>query len=83
MSKPVNVVEVGAADPELQNSPVIMETDDDFDTAGQGLAGIAACYFNGKAFDEGQYIRSGEEALRCHRGAWVPETSCLPTDPKR
>ncbi len=77
----VNALQVGAPDPSLQNSPIIEETDYDYDVMGQELPGTAACYFNGNPYHDGQYICSGHELLVCNRGAWLRTGSCDPDNP--
>jgi hypothetical protein len=72
---------VGAPDPELQTSPVIEETDEEFEVLAQGLAELPVCYFNGTAYRHGDYVCSGTELLRCESGAWVREGSCDPENP--
>lgn len=71
-----HVPQVGAPDPELRNSPIIDEEeeislDDEIETG--------VCYFNGVAYGIGEYVRSGEELLRCEgRGVWVREGELRP-----
>jgi len=67
---------VGAPDPELKNSPVFDEADDDYLSLDLELES-SACYFNGKAYPIGQFVCSGDELLRCEeKGVWVREGSC-------
>ncbi len=73
--------QVGAPDPELRNSPIIEETDEDYEVAGQALPGEAECHFNDQIYRDGQFVCSGNELLRCQRGAWVREGSCDPEHP--
>lgn len=65
---------LGAQDPELKNSPIAAESDEDFDVLRQELED-AVCYFNGEAFGDGQFIRSGSSYLHCDKGLWVPAGS--------
>jgi hypothetical protein len=67
-----SIPDVGAQDPESRNSPVLSPIDDEFDTLRQEVPGDAVCYFNGTAFADGSYVRSGTGVLRCERGIWVP-----------
>jgi hypothetical protein len=54
--------DVGAADPELQTSPILEDSGED----SPELEGEAAvCYFNGVSYPLGQYVRSGDEVLQC------------------
>lgn len=81
MTDNIHVVQVGAPDPELRNSPIVEETDEGFDTAVQSLPEEAACYFNGQAYPDGEWVCSGAELLRCVRGVWVQEGPCDPDNP--
>lgn len=67
---------VGAPDPEKRNSPIIEETSEDFAMMGTETEEGAACYFNGAAFKDHDHVCSGDELLRCQRGAWVRIGSC-------
>ena len=65
--------DLGAQDPELKNSPVAWETDEDTEALRESIAGDALCYFNGHAYSNGEMIRTGTTVMRCERGIWVPE----------
>lgn len=67
------LADLGAPDPELKNSPVAWETDEDSETLRGSIGGDALCYFNGSSYTNGTLIRSGGTVLRCERGIWVPE----------
>lgn len=74
-------IHVGAPDPELKNSLIIEETDEEFEVLAQETGELPVCYFNGIAYTHGQLICSGTDLLRCEAGAWVREGSCDPTNP--
>lgn len=63
--------EVGALDPELRNSPIAQELDEDVDTLRQQVPGNPVCYFNGRSFANGRYVSSGGQVLRCRYGVWI------------
>ena len=65
--------DLGTQDPELKNSPVAWETDEDTEALRESVAGDALCYFNGRTFTHGEMIRSGMTVLRCDHGSWIPE----------
>lgn len=65
--------ELGAQDPELKNSPIAWELDEEIETLRGAVAGDALCYYNGHSYDHGTTVRGGEAVLRCDRGVWVPE----------
>jgi len=70
-------VDVGSPDPELKNSPIVEEMDDDFDVMAQTIEKMSCCYFNDKSYDLGTYVCSGSgELLRCENGIWVQEGTC-------
>ena len=69
---PSHLLQVGAPDPELRNSPIIDDSEDD-DEAGPPDIEIelGRCYFNGKEYPLGTYVQSGSEVLQCTgRGVW-------------
>jgi hypothetical protein len=76
-----NPVNVGSPDPELKTSPIVEETDEEFDYLVQELADNSVCLFNGVSYRDGAFVCSGSELLRCERGAWVREGSCDPDNP--
>jgi hypothetical protein len=70
MGRP-HLPEVGALDPELRNSPVALEFDEEVDTLRQQMPGDPVCYFNGRPFAHGRYISSGGQVLHCQYGVWI------------
>jgi hypothetical protein len=68
-AKTAGTPQVGAPDPEHRTSPILDENEElSLDTELE--AGV--CWFNGTAYPLGQYVRSGDELLRCEgRGVWV------------
>lgn len=64
------IADVGAPDPELECSPVMDSEVEEGEFAGVD-AGANVCYFNGIRYPSGEYIRSGDELLRCEDGVWV------------
>jgi hypothetical protein len=81
MTDRIHAVQVGAPDPELRNSPIIEETDEDYETAAQTLSDEPLCYFNGNAYQDDQFVCSGSELLHCTRGVWLQQGSCDPDNP--
>lgn len=71
-------VDVGAQDPELRNSPIADEGDEDTEALRETIPGAPVCYYNGVAYSHGTIIKTGTSALRCERGLWVRAGS---TDP--
>lgn len=70
------VPQVGAPDPESNNSPIFDENDNEFLSLDQELES-GVCYFNGETYTIGRYVCSGDELLRCEeKGVWVREGSC-------
>ncbi len=68
--KHIGVTDVGAADPELQNSPILDSEIEEGEFAAADLD-VQVCYFNGVRYAMGDYVCSGEELLRCENGVWV------------
>ncbi len=76
MNGNINVPQVGAPDPELQNSPVFDDEERDYLSMDLELE-EGVCYFNGQVFAIGDFVCSGNELLRCEeRGVWMREGSC-------
>jgi hypothetical protein len=76
------LISVGAPDPELKNSPIIEETDEDFDVLAQEVGENPVCHFNSVAYGDGTYACSGSgELLHCVRGVWWREGTCDPENP--
>lgn len=74
-----NIPRVGAQDPELRNSPIAEEEDEDTDVVRQQVPGEPVCYFNGTEYQNGTYVVSGAQVLKCTFGVWV-ETGADPTE---
>lgn len=72
---------VGAPDPELANSPIAEETDEDFEVLRQEVPGEPVCLFNGVAYPHGSLVCSGNALLRCDYGIWVRQGSCDTDNP--
>ncbi|OOG27659.1 hypothetical protein B1C78_03130 [Thioalkalivibrio denitrificans] len=71
MKESGSVPHVGAQDPELQNSPIAMEADEEMDVLRQEVPGEPVCYFNNVAFTHGDLVDSGGTLLRCDYGIWI------------
>jgi hypothetical protein len=71
MTESHNAPHVGAQDPELQNSPIAIETDEEIEVLRQEMPGEPVCYFNGVAFPHGDLVNSAGTLLRCDYGIWV------------
>ena len=72
MPKPTK--SLGPPDPELKNSPIVEENDEDFDVLRQEID-EGVCYFNGQEYSDGEYVQSGDTYLRCDKGCWVPDAT--------
>ena len=73
-----SITHVGAQDPELRNSPVADEEDEDTDVIRQQVPGSAVCWFNGQEFKDGTYVVSGSQLLQCSRGVWIESAASDP-----
>jgi hypothetical protein len=70
--------QVGAPDPERRTSP-IFDGDEEEELLLDLELEAGVCYFNDIAYPIGQYVRSGDEVLRCEgRGVWVREGELAP-----
>ena len=64
--------ELGTQDPELKNSPVAWEGDEDTEALREEITDEPECFFNGRAFPHGTVISSGSTRLSCDHGLWIP-----------
>ena len=71
MRTDARIAQVGAQDPELRNSPIAMEEDEDTDVVRQQVPGEPVCWFNGRDYRHGAWVRSGSLLLKCNHGVWV------------
>jgi hypothetical protein len=81
MKDHVNAIQVGAPDPDRNNSQIVEDTDYEYSELGQLLTEVPACYFNDISYADGSYVCSGNELLKCMRGTWVRTGSCDPDNP--
>jgi hypothetical protein len=72
---------VGAPDPALKNSPIMEPVAQEEPPPVVDETESANCHFNDEQFPHGTYVQSGDQVLRCERGAWVvagPEAAEVP-----
>jgi hypothetical protein len=81
MTERIHAPQVGAPDPDLKNSPIALETDEEFEVIKQEEPGEPVCYFNSKAFKHNTHVCSGDTLLRCDYGIWVRVGGCDPDNP--
>jgi hypothetical protein len=67
--------QLGAQDPELKNSPVAWESDEDTEALREEIDEEPVCFFNDRAYSHGTVVSSGSALLRCDHGIWVPTNS--------
>ena len=73
---------LGSPDPEAKTSPILEESDEQFEELAQKVEEGAVCYFNNVAYESGSYGCSGSgELLRCEKGVWVRAGGCDPDNP--
>jgi hypothetical protein len=72
---------LGAQDPDLKNSPVAWEGDEDTEALRETLPSEPMCYFNDREYAHGTIVVSNSVRLRCDRGLWVPASSADPSNP--
>jgi hypothetical protein len=64
--------QVGAADPERRNSPLLGDPKEPFELVREQIGDeVPGCYFNDVLYPDGNHVLSGETYLRCERGIWV------------
>ncbi len=75
MSKIKSIPHVGTQVPELKNSPVADDMDDEIYVVGQEVEEQPVCYYNNKSYANGSYVNTGAEVLLCNNGLWVYQSS--------
>jgi hypothetical protein len=75
MLKHSHIPQVGAPDPELENSPIAAEEDEDTDVVRQQVPGEPVCFFNGSSYKHGEFVASGSQVLKCSYGVWIESGS--------
>lgn len=73
--------DLGAQDPELKNSPVAWEGEEDTEALRESIPGEPTCFFNDRPFSHGAVVRSGGALLKCDYGLWVPAGPADPQNP--
>jgi hypothetical protein len=73
--------DLGPQDPELKNSPIAGEMDEDREFPRQDAPGTGCCYFNDRAFEHGTFIKSGAVIFKCHHGVWMESGPGDPENP--
>ena len=63
---------VGAQDPELKNSPIAWEGDEETETLRATIPDEPTCFFNDDEYAHGRIVVCENVRLRCERGIWVP-----------
>ena len=71
----IDVIDLGAPDLELKNSPIIDVEIEEGEFTGADRE-VQVCYFNGVRYAVGDCVCSGNEFLRCENGVWVRSGSC-------
>ena len=71
----IDVIDLGAPDVELKNSPIIDVEIEEGEFSGADRE-VQVCYFNGVRYAVGDYVCSGNELLRCENGVWARSGSC-------
>ena len=76
-----SIPQVGAQDPDLKNSPIAEEEDEDTDVVRQQVPGEPVCFYNGTGYKHGTYVVSGSQLLKCTYGVWVESGSADARNP--
>ena len=69
---PKKTLELGTQNPELENSPIAWESDEETETLRESLPSEPVCFFNDREYANGATVVSGTARLRCERGVWIP-----------
>ncbi len=64
-------IDLGSPVPELKNSPIFSNIDDEQAMIEAQIPEERMCYFNGEIYQHGTFIKSNSIILQCDRGVWV------------
>ena len=79
MTNGISAIQVGSPDPELKTSPIMEQTDENYEVTAQEVEDLPGCYFNTVSYPSGQYVCSGSgELLHCIKGLWIRQGTCDP-----
>ena len=81
MSPIQSIPHVGAQVPEMKNSPIVDDTDDEIYVVGQEVEEQPCCYYNNTSYDDGSYVNTGADVLVCNKGLWIYQSSSDPDKP--
>lgn len=77
-----NQIDVGAADPELNTSPILEEMDEEYDVLALEVEDQSVCWFNDASYADGSYVCSSSRIrLYCDKGLWLRRGGCDPDNP--
>ena len=66
---------LGAQDPDLKNSPIAWEGDEETEVLREEIPSEPICFFNDREYAHGTIVVSENVHLRCEHGIWVPAGS--------
>jgi hypothetical protein len=73
--------ELGSQDPELRNSPIAWEGDEETETLRESIPSEPVCFFNDREYAHGTIVLSSAVRLRCDHGLWIPAGPADPSNP--
>lgn len=73
--------ELGSQDPELRNSPIAWEGDEETETLRESIPSEPVCFFNDREYAHGTIVQRSAVRLRCDRGLWIPAGPADPDNP--
>jgi hypothetical protein len=71
MSRSKSIPHVGVQVPEMKNSPIADDTDEEIYVLRQEIEEQPYCYFNNVSYANESYVQSGTDVLRCNNGMWI------------
>ena len=81
MNQIKSIPHVGAQVPEMKNSPIADDTDEEIYVLRQEVEEQPYCYYNNTSYAHGSYVHSGTEVLVCSDGLWVYQSNSDPDKP--
>lgn len=81
MSQIKSIPHVGAQVPDMKNSPIADDTDEEIYVLRQEVEEQPFCYFNDISYPDGSFVQSGTDVLICSNGLWIYQSNSDPDKP--
>lgn len=75
MSQIKSIPHVGPQVPDMKNSPIADDADDEIYVVGQEVEEQPYCYYNNTSYAHGSYVNTGTDVLVCDKGLWIYQSN--------